>query len=667
MVNHFNERPSNSLERLAATNPFRNTKATYLSDEEIYETFVDAAPVLDQISPKQSTPVLITGGKGSGRTHLLRYWSLPVQLLRHQGDAKAALSAEGYLGQYVLLGGLDAARFSMSRLNADAISIAFGYYFDLGVASSFVRSLILLDSRGALEAEECTAFCLDASTMLLPDRSRPQVEDLRGLVPFIADIRKKIDYEINNAAIEDRAPLFEIKNSPGELFFGLAALAQAHFSPLKTTTISYLLDELENLDIPQQRYVQTLVRERTEGVSLIVGARSYGVRTLETLAAGESNREGAEYLPLVLDDAMRGQTKAEFADFCSKLVIKRLSLAGLAVRDPARHFATEPPISEIPGREIAESPAIQALQRHLHNFGTSNESNKLDAENVEVIVEHLRLEQDLLAEKARVLAFYQEWNAGTDLLEAAAKVSDAKNTSKLRRVMSHFKSDFVAQLRREFQLDQLYVSFVTLSELADGNLRNFMNIMNSIHSWSEFGGEEAWGKLPISVAVQRRAVKDASDWFYGDAQVVGIHGEQVRVGMDRLGELLSRMRFAAKPVESSLCAFNVDIAQLSDRTREVLEAAIEWGLLVIRSPRRDRNEERRVTTLQINRMLAPRWDLPIGRRGVVDLRSREVEAMFGESDRDAFWSVLSDRMARLEPPFRQNGQTNVSHASTSLF
>ena len=57
-------------------------------------------------------------------------------------------------------------------------------------------------------------------------------------------------------------------------------------------------------------------------------------------------------------------------------------------------------------------------------------------------------------------------------------------------------------------------------------------------------------------------------------------------------------------------------------TRDMVDLASRWALLV----RVDRGQKERNTGLveakfQLNRMLSPRWDLPIARRGALRLRA----------------------------------------------
>ena len=63
-------------------NPFNVTKASEYSDEQInnYWVSIGGDNVLD---PHDYTPKYILGGKGCGKTHLLRYYSYPLQKLRN--------------------------------------------------------------------------------------------------------------------------------------------------------------------------------------------------------------------------------------------------------------------------------------------------------------------------------------------------------------------------------------------------------------------------------------------------------------------------------------------------------------------------------------------------------------------------------------------------------
>src|SRR5580658_7677338 len=113
-------------------NPFDVTKAVDFNDEQINKYFVDmpAGGFAAMANPRSPMPMLIMGGKGSGKTHLMRYFSYPLQKLRHQANL-IRLREEGYLGIYLRCGGLNAARFRGKGQTEEAWDAVFAYYMEL--------------------------------------------------------------------------------------------------------------------------------------------------------------------------------------------------------------------------------------------------------------------------------------------------------------------------------------------------------------------------------------------------------------------------------------------------------------------------------------------------------------------------------------------------------
>src|SRR4051812_17015952 len=100
-------------------NPFAVTQAVDLSDEEIQRLWVTVSGDArgSVYRPKSPMPLFLLGGKGSGKTHWMRYHSFALQRLRYEERALGCLrglSEDGYVGVYVLLGSLNAERFQGS-------------------------------------------------------------------------------------------------------------------------------------------------------------------------------------------------------------------------------------------------------------------------------------------------------------------------------------------------------------------------------------------------------------------------------------------------------------------------------------------------------------------------------------------------------------------------
>jgi hypothetical protein len=176
--------------------------------------------------------------------------------------------------------------------------------------------------------------------------------------------------------------------------------------------------------------------------------------------------------------------------------------------------------------------------------------------------------------------------------------------------------------------------------------------LKKIFRWALFNGEQPFRdrRAPITLKSQQAGVLDASEWFFGDARMLGTDARLVENSINRLGTLFRSMRFADKPVECSCTSFSCDLSRVSDEARRLVEVAEKWSLLIAVKVRRDRSSERLDAHLQMNPMLAPRWDLAIYRRGVVGLNAEECNAIFDESCAGNFNRVLQARIVRMTAP-----------------
>ena len=182
--------------------------------------------------------------------------------------------------------------------------------------------------------------------------------------------------------------------------------------------------------------------------------------------------------------------------------------------------------------------------------------------------------------------------------------------------------------------------------------RHLFILLKEAYAWAIFNGEEAFRETPLSIKSQDAGVTEAAKWFFVDATMAGSDGKRIQDSISRLATLFREIRFSNKPSECSVSAFSYDRAKASDEARRVIDNALNWSLLVEVRDQRDRNSMRVDQKLQLNRMLAPRWDLPIYRRGVLALSQDEVNAIFDDDHAEEFDALVQKRVDRMmAPPF----------------
>jgi hypothetical protein len=662
--------------------PFDVTKAVDFTDAQIAATWVDLPEggFFQLVAPRSPMPLMLLGGKGSGRTHLMRYYSYSLQKIRSTGgDLVGFLQKEGYVGIYMRCEGLNAGRFDGKGQSAEAWAMIFAYYMDLWLAQLVIQTLgdafhgheQLVKSEAALVGEVSSLF----------DEEVPIGErTLEGLIASFTGLRREVDRAVNNAALTRSLGDLRIRSTRGRLVFGMPKLFVKHLPALSGVQIAYLIDELENLTESQQQYVNTLIREKEPPCTFKVGSRLYGFRTQQTLSAGEENRLGSEYEQVLLDEQLR--VHPQYDAFARQLVARRLQRAGYFVGsyDPSTQtpqkerleslFETMP-ASEFEREQtkfVAENyknpeerPWLVKLRKQLLQSVKRRDTVGVGAEaDVVRIVNSVSCAEYPLLEKLNIFLLYQDWSSGQNLLEAAGAIEDAcralqagEDAERHKHVLSHFKGDLLAQLLRETRQKQRYLGLQTFIDMSSGLPRHLLIVLKFVHRWALFQGERPFTDTPISIGAQRAGVLQASSWFFEDARATGSDAERVQASVERLARFFHQLRYSDKPVESALTTFSFGDAAVSEQARKMIRQAHDSSLLLrVISGAKDRNDEGVVAKYQINPMLCPRFDLPLSRRGTVALSVEEVEAIFG-IEPDSFDAVLRERLARMNAPFRR--------------
>ena len=271
-----------------SVDPFAALKATELGDTEIESLFVDfekESSLLVRLQPKAHTPMVLLGAKGSGKTHLMRYLSLPLQLARHRTPEAPlrSLATDGYIGIYFRCSGLNARRFQKKGQPADTWEAVFAYYMELWFVQLVLDSILQVWVPTTAEESQVIHDVLQ----LIDIVPEPPPETLPDLRAHFRSLQREADVAINNCPLTGNLDL-RIAATPGSLVFGLPRILH-HLSGFAPLVFVYLIDEFENLTKPQQRYINTLIRERQAPCTLKVGVRPYGFKTKETMSAGEGD------------------------------------------------------------------------------------------------------------------------------------------------------------------------------------------------------------------------------------------------------------------------------------------------------------------------------------------------------------------------------------------
>jgi hypothetical protein len=661
-------------------NPFEVVKANDLSDVEIAEYFVDfpgGASLVERIKPLSTMPMIVFGGKGSGKTHLLRYLSHVLVPKRFpQQSQLTAISKAGFLGMYFRCGSLNSDRFEGKAQTDEVWASIFCFYMELWLAQLALSAVLdVCEDRSAFNSQTF----LGGLSKLFDEPLTTPPASVEEFLQLLVSMQKQLDSAVNNAALTRKLDV-RITASRGKLSFGLPRLLMATIPGMANTLFVYLIDEFESLSEKQQSYLNTLVRERETPCTFKIGVRLYGLKTKSTLSGDELIREHSEFEPLRLDEEFRARPLRDQLKFAASIVKRRLANSGADPDSPTYHsnfedwFEGDQDIDQVIAAALPaslsawERPYFKKLLSQLREFQPYLRGDLPDEESHRRLVEMLSFPSNPLIERVNVFLMYRAWSRGKNILDAAQTIHKAIGAPepelRLReqtRVLKHFRADILAQLLMDIRQPQRYVGFKTFVQMSAGLPRALLTLLKNIYKWSSFLGEQPFHQGKISLKAQTEGVAESSEWFFNEARSPGRDGVVVRAAVTRLAELLREARYSDKPSECSLCTFSAELGSCSDTARTAIETSEQWSMLVlVPGGQSDRNTGRVDAKYQLHPMIAPRFDLPIARRGAIALSSAEIDLIFGSQDQDAFRKMQTRRLRVMNAPFGK------AHARVSI-
>ena len=380
-----------------------------------------------------------------------------------------------------------------------------------------------------------------AVSALLDEPPEHPPSTLRELRVLIRSYQREIDVAINNLPITRKLDI-KIRTGPSRLIFGVPQLLSKFARKLSKSVVLYLLDEMENLSLNQQKYINTLIRHRTGNCSFRLGARLYGVKTNETVV-GEINRPGSEFDVLELDAYWR--SKRQYKEFCARLCVSRLKASGYFANivddldlgktlassfeeptcDDFYHDYTLSLFSKFPPHE---RPYLKRLRNELETEGKRQKRLGIKGtSDIDDVLTELRSESYPLLEKLNIFLLYKDWARQRDLRKSAARIGDecrafvlSKGTEPLDyfSAFQHFSADMLAQLMRDARVRVKYSGFDTFVRMSSGLPRNLLFILKNVFDWAVFNGEQPFKGRAIKIDTQERAVLESSSWFFEEAR-----------------------------------------------------------------------------------------------------------------------------------------------------
>jgi len=491
---------------------FGSYKAEWLR-ERIFDLFTEPAYFPELLTAR---PCMLVGGRGTGKTTVLRCLSYEGQFVLSGRDSKATSSAE-YYGIYYRVNTNRVTAFRGPELTEPEWTKLFAHYFNLVLCDlvlQFLRWYQLYTTHPiALPPEACA---LVGSALHLP-----LVSSLAGLETSLRANLVEFEAYINNVEDGPR-PLLSIQSGPIDLLLEAVIQHPAFHGKL----FFFLLDEYENLEDYQQQVINTLIKHAGQWYSFKVGVKELGWRRRATLNPNEQLISPADYVRINIPDHLSGE---KFKAFAKKVCNDRVHQL---------RYADHPPITDIawalPGySDEAEAEALgvvgetESVKEELGGSATLHEQD---------ILQHLSpLQLYFLRSWARV-----ENRSLQDVFHAFRNDRVEWDTR-----YDNYKHALLYTIRRRKRgIRKYYAGWDVFTQLAASNIRYLLELVDQsllMHLRNERPLSE-----PVPQDTQTHAARYVGRKNLSELEGLSVHGAQLTKLLLGLGRVFGVM--AANPL-----------------------------------------------------------------------------------------------------------------------
>ena len=640
------------------SNPFDITKAVDYTDSDIYKYWVDLGDdnqgFEGLIKPDTLMPMIIVGSKGSGKTHVMKYFSYELQKIRCQAEASSmreGLVREKFIGIYIRCSGFNSDKFNGKGVDDEIWSILHSYFWELWVGERLINVLIDLRENGSINEVNEEEIVSDIMGMFL--KKKEGIKTFEALNDYFIELQRGVDYQVQNFMFLGlERPQVEVLLTTAKLTYGIPALLKEKIPFFKNKYILYLIDELENFSAEQQQLIQTLIREKPVACTFRVGTRPYGVRTLKTLRGVEENHDGAEFQAVILDEFLRNYKY--YPKYVTDILINRLRNSGISL---PREFSLESLFEEQTNSDILKQVASKKDRQsrsYMATLETKLTKIPLQKEVIAEIMFNMAYPDDILIERTNVFLMYSAIkdnkersieayvNASKEIAKSARSyVVDGSRDNLHATKLEKYKQDLVDTLAREGRVEIPYNGLSKLIELSCGTPRTILCLLkaafnNQYYNTRKVPFEEG---RKLTVKSQRIAIESTYDWFFEENRIPSMAQARATDAIMRLGDYLRKARFADLPPQCSINIFTLNAGQLSPNARMVFEALLSYSYIVQTDERRQINSDNKTHVYQLNKILYPKYELALSKRGAINFNPEDAECIFNlemKADYDAF-------------------------------
>jgi hypothetical protein len=488
---------------------FGSYKAEWLKDK-IFDLFKEPAYFPDLTT---ASPCLLVGGRGTGKTTVLRCLSYEGQFALSKSNSKR-IAQWNYFGMYYRVNTNRVTAFKGEELPEARWVRLFAHYFNLLLCDMIFNLLDWYALHSPDSVELGGKACLKIGKTLHLNNAKT----VRELEDHVENSRIEFEAYINNVA-DGHSPPLTLQAAPVDaLMEAILELPQ-----FQGRNFFFLLDEYENFEDYQQQVVNTFIKHSGQLYSFKIGVKELGWRRRTTLQENEQLVSPADYVRINISDTLKGDKFKRFArKVCNERFAKLQGLEGEAAID---------------------------VENLLPALSDDDEANLLGAEKVAANIKR-GIAKDLSPQNSSALDelsslevyFLKFWAEGQNHSVIEVFRESLKEPERWRTRYENYKHALLFTLRKHVSgINKYYAGWDVFSQLAANNIRYLLELVEkSIVFHLHDGGNLT---QQISPRIQTLTAQNVGRNYLTELEGLSVHGAQLTkllLGLGRVFQVMAR-------------------------------------------------------------------------------------------------------------------------------
>lgn len=584
-------------------------------------------------------PIRLEGGRGSGKTMLLRYLSYHSQFSENRTNLPD--NAVDSVGLYWKADTQFLRIMQKRGLTDEEWSPVFDHYLNLRLGLEVLSSIKLVADSAYKEVSKDSL--VNVTFDGAPDFGFANTS-FEGVLKEIASRIRKTDTIIQNVSgIEN------LEKLPVSFLHYLVESSKEQIPGLAKTVFSVYIDEYENLLNYQQRIINTRIKHSEPPLIFNIAIKLNGMSETQTLS-DERLENKADYAIVNLDAEIE---RSGFDDFVSEIFLKKLSEASPTI---AKELRIDLSVCSNPDnleyrfsdeyrrhcREIVEGVFPGRSHQDLADeiFETSRYYSKLTTE----IERALLLRNSSLKAEDFILQNHRKASIVCSSLLYRKNLDPAKIKAELDRLGSNTENKFndktswehnnfigcYLRITRSHKAGSTFYSgFDVYSALSGKNVRHFLELCKS--AFSLLDDSTLTEKFIIDRPLQHIAAKNTSDELVKEITRFTPLGSQLSNFVKALGRIFQLCQDKETQSETEVTHFGIrdDDSPLTEEDDKFFKEAEKWGVLqAIESTKNKSSASAAIYDYVLNPVYSPFFLISYRKGRKIEIESSTIRQMY---------------------------------------